>query len=215
MKNLLMKEFRLCMHPTAPMFLALSAMLLIPNYPYYVVFFYTSLAVFFTCLSGRENNDVFYTVMLPLAKRSAVKARFAFVVLLELLQALVAIPFAILRQALPLPGNLVGMDANIVLFGLSFAMLGLFNWVFFSIYYRDVSKVGKAFGISSIVVFGYILVAESLAHVVPFFRDKLDTPDTQYLPEKLVVLAAGLAIYVVLTLLVYRKSVRAFEKLDL
>ena len=47
MKNLLLKEYRLAMHPTVLIFLALSAMLLIPSYPYYVVFFYTALGVFF------------------------------------------------------------------------------------------------------------------------------------------------------------------------
>lgn len=52
MKTLLQKELRLALHPTAPLFLCLSAMLLIPNYPYCVVFFYTSLAVFFICLTG-------------------------------------------------------------------------------------------------------------------------------------------------------------------
>lgn len=39
MKALLYKEFTLSMHPAAVLFLGLSAMLLIPNYPYYVVFF--------------------------------------------------------------------------------------------------------------------------------------------------------------------------------
>ena len=48
MLRLLQKEIRLAMHPTVPIFLLLSAMLLIPNYPYYVAFFYTGLGVFFT-----------------------------------------------------------------------------------------------------------------------------------------------------------------------
>ena len=34
MKHLLNKEFRLAMHPTNLIFLTLSAMLLIPDYPY-------------------------------------------------------------------------------------------------------------------------------------------------------------------------------------
>lgn len=47
MKKLLRKEVLLSMHPTAIIFLALSMMLIIPNYPYYVIFFYTGLAIFF------------------------------------------------------------------------------------------------------------------------------------------------------------------------
>lgn len=39
MRALLIKEIKLSLHPTIPIFLLLSAMLIIPNYPYYVVFF--------------------------------------------------------------------------------------------------------------------------------------------------------------------------------
>lgn len=215
MKNLLKKELFLSLHPTAPIFLILSAMLLIPNYPYYVVFFYTGLAIFFICLSGRENNDVFYTLMLPVAKKDIVRARFALIVLLEAAQLICAVPFAFIRQNMPLPGNQVGMDANIALFGLSLILFGIFNFIFFRIYYSDVNKVGRAFIWSSVVVFVYITAAETCAHVVPFMRDRLDTPDPQFLPEKLAVLAAGLVIYFVLTAVVYHRSVRTFEALDL
>lgn len=215
MKNLLKKELLLSMHPTAPIFLILSMMLIIPNYPYYVVFFYTGLAVFFTCLMGRENNDVFYSLSLPIAKKDIVKARFAFVILLQLVQMITAIPFAIIRQNMPLPGNQVGMDANIALFGLSLVMFGLFNYIFFALYYKDVNKVGSAFVWSSIAVFVYMTIAETCTHVIPFVRDYLDTKDPQYLTYKLIVLAVGIVVYTFLTYVVYRKAVKSFEALDL
>lgn len=215
MKKLLRKEILLSMHPTAPIFLILSMMLIIPNYPYYVVFFYTGLAVFFTCLNGRENNDVFYTLTLPIAKKDIVKSRFAFVILLELAQIIIAIPFAIIRQNLSLPGNQVGMDANIALFGFSLIMLGLFNYIFFGIYYKNINKVGTAFVWSSIAVFVYMAIAETSAHVVPFVRDYLDTKDPQYLVYKLIVLTVGTIVYIFLTYIIYRKAVKSFEALDL
>lgn len=215
MKNLLYKEFRLVAHPTVFLFLFLSAMLMIPNYPYYVTFFYTSLGIFFSCLTGRENHDVFYTVTLPVRKRDMVRARFCFAVLVEAAQLVLAIPFAVLRGTFPLPGNQVGMDANIALFGFSLILLGIFNYVFFVRYYKDPDKVGKAFVLSSTASFGYILIAETCDHIVPFLRDKLDTPDPQFLFAKLVVLAIGLAVFAALTLLAYRRSVRSFEALDL
>ena len=80
MIKLIKKEFGLAMHPIVPMMLLLSVMVLIPNYPYIVIFFYVSMAIFFTCLSGRENNDVVYSLNLPIAKKNIVKARFAFAV---------------------------------------------------------------------------------------------------------------------------------------
>lgn len=215
MMRLLKKELTLAMHPTAPMFLALSAMLLIPNYPYYVVFFYTGLAVFFTCLSGRENQDILYSLLLPVAKRDIVRARFAFVILLEMAQMLCAVPFAILRQAMPVPRNQVGMGANLSLFGLSLMLLGLFNLIFFRIYYRDVSHVGKAFGWSSVGMGGFIAAAETCDHVVPFVHDRLDTPDPQNLTAKLILLAVGGLLFALCTAAAYRRSVRNFEALDL
>lgn len=214
MKNLLYKEFKLAMHPTTPVFLLLSAMLLIPNYPYYVIFFYTSLGVFFISLNGRENHDIFFTMSLPLRKKDIVKARFLFIGLIEVLQFILAIPFAMLRQSMGAP-NAVGMDANIALFGLSLIMMGVFNLVFFLNYYKDPNKPGKAFIWSNVFTWIYIIAAEVCAHVVPLFRDQLDTPDPSFLPQKLVVLAIGIVGFLVLTLLSYRKSVKSFVALDL
>lgn len=46
MRYLLLKEFKLAMYPAAIIFLSLSAMLMIPNYPYYVTFFIQDLPYF-------------------------------------------------------------------------------------------------------------------------------------------------------------------------
>lgn len=215
MKNLLLKEFKLAMHPTALIFLSFSVMLIIPNYPYYVTFFYTGLAIFFTCLGGRENHDIFYTMLLPVRKKDIVRSRFTYVIIMELLQIILAIPFAVLRQSFNIPGNQVGMDANISFFALSFIMLGIFNFIFLKIYYKDVKKVGFAFAVSSAVMFLYIIIAEASVHVVPFVRDCLDTKDTKYLFYKMILLLAGILIYIILNILAYKKSVKEFEMLDL
>lgn len=215
MKNLLYKELKLCVHPTSLLFLGLSALLIIPNYPYLVTFFYTGLAVFFICLTGRENHDIFYTVSLPVQKQDIVKARFYFVILLELLQILLAIPFAILRQHFNLPGNQVGMDANIALFGFAFVMLGIFNLLFFENYYKAPDKVGSAFAKACIAISVFILIIETCTHAVPFVRDYIDTTDPLFIAYKLPILGVGLTIYIILTVIAYRKSIQSFEKLDL
>lgn len=215
MKNMLYKEFKLAMHPTSIIFLSLSAMMLIPNYPYYMTFFYTTLAIFFTCLSGRENHDIFYTMTLPIRKRDIVKSRFFLVIILQLAQIITAIPFAMIRRTFSLPGNLVGMDANVAFFGLSFLMLGLFNLVFFTKYYKDTDKVGTSFLLGTIVITIFMIIAEASVHVVPFIKNYLDTKDPEFLAYKVVVLAAGIVLYIVLTLFSYQRSVRSFEALDL
>ena len=215
MKPLLHKELRLALHPTVPLFWLLGALLLIPNYPYYVIFFYTLLGIFFVCLSGRENNDIAYTLALPVRKRDVVAARMGLAVLIEGIQVGLAVPFAALRQRLSLPGNQVGMDANIAFFGLSLLLLGAMNVFFFPRYYAAPDKVGKAFAKTAVFAFLLIGVLEMLDHALPLFRDQLDTPDPQFLPQKLICLGVGLAGYGLCTALAYRMSVRRFEALDL
>ena len=73
--KLLKKEFRLCVHPAAWMMLALGALILTPNYPYAVSFFYMTLGIFFICLSSRENHDAAYTLTLPVSRRDMVRGR--------------------------------------------------------------------------------------------------------------------------------------------
>ncbi len=215
MKNLLIKEFRLTMHPTSVLFLCLSAMLLIPNYPYGVAFFYTGLAVFFTCLSGRENNDVFYTMTLPVEKKDIVGARILHVCILQLLQIVIAVPFAVIRGKFNLPGNAVGMDANIAMFGFAFIQYGLFNLTFLVPYYRNVKNVGKSFALSSVFVFLFICFSEAATNIFPFFRDKLDTPDPQFFGYKMMILAIGIILFSLLTLLTYAKAVKLFRVQDI
>lgn len=215
MKKLLMKELRLALHPTNVIFPLFAAMLLIPSYPYYVAFFYTSLGVFFTCLTGRENRDIEYTLLLPVRRADVVRARILLAVLLEIAQVVLSIPFALLNRRLSPFGNMVGMEANIALFGLVLAMYGLFNVVFFPLYYRNPNRIGGAFLVGGLAEGVYIVAAELAAHRVSFVRRYLDTPDPAYLTAKLVTLAVGLAAFAGLTLLASRLSERRFERFDL
>lgn len=215
MKKLLLKELRLALQPVNLIFLCLSAMLLIPNYPYYVTFFYTSLGLFFMCQAGRENHDIDFTMMLPIRRRDLVRARLISAVAVELAQVTAAVPFAMVNQLLYPQGNLAGMDANAAFFGLALIMLGLFNLAFFPIYYAHPLKVGRAFAAGCAAEAVYILLAEAAAHVIPFFSRRLDTPDPAFMPEKLITLAVGAALFAALTCLACRLSARRFERLDL
>lgn len=215
MKDLLKKEFTLALHPTSWLFLGLSAMVLIPNYPYYVIFFYTGLGLFFTCLTGRENQDVLFSLLLPVSRRQVVQARMITAMLLELATLLLTGLFSLLRRALPLGENAAGMEANLALLGLSLIVLGLGHVAFFGVYYKNVQRVGVAFLWCALAEFLAIGVLEGLAHAAPLFRDRLDTPDPAFLQEKLLTLVLGLAVYGILTAIAYVQAVRNFEKQDL
>lgn len=215
MLKLLRKEFSLAMHPITPMMVLLSAMVLIPNYPYIVMFFYVTMAIFFICLLGRENNDVVYSLNLPIRKSNIVKARFLFAVIIQLLQLAIMIPLASLSQRLNVVGNQAGMDANISLFAIGFIVYGFVNLVFFLGYYRDVNKVGVAFAKSSVLLFVFAALDVITTYAVPFVKNCLDTADPEFLLYKLIFLVASVLVYVVLTFVTYKVSVRNFENQDL
>jgi hypothetical protein len=214
MKHYLYKEWKLCLHPAALLFLLLSAMLLIPNYPYLVCFFYTTLGIFFICLTGRENQDISYSLLLPVEKGDLVRGRLRLSAGLELAQIVLAIPFCLIRQRMPIPGNQVGADANLALLGYALLLYALFNWVFFTSYYKNVDKVGVPFLKASVLVLVYSVAVETLTHIVPVMRDQLDTPEPQYLGLKCALLAVCLAVYLLGLWGTERICMKRLEKLD-
>lgn len=215
MKNLLYKELRLGIHPTMCIFLAMPLLMLAPNYPYYVVFMYTCLAIYFTFLIGREQNDIFYTAALPIKKTDVVKGRFATVILFELASVFISVPFAVISAKVnPNGGNAAGIEPNLAFYGLALIMLGGFNIAFIPEFYRTARKLFRPMLYASVFIFVYIGAAETAAQYYP-------SPVSEFLdragifPEHLPILAAGIIIYTVLTFLAYKISAKRFERVDL
>ena len=83
--KLLMKEWKLCMHPTGYLMPLMAGLVLVPGYPYGVCCFYVGLSIFFICLTAREDHDAGYTLMLPVSRQDAVRARILFCAGLDVL----------------------------------------------------------------------------------------------------------------------------------
>ena len=217
MKELLFKEFKLAMHPTSYLFLAVGALLLIPAYIYYVAFIYTCLSIFFLFLMARENKDVLFTVSLPVRKRDAVKARCLMVAIIELAQTLVAVPFAIIGIRInPNPaGNIAGIEANMAFFGLVLIMYTLFNFIFLSHFYKTATKVGSPLILSSIAMAIYVTAAEVAVQMIPYLKTHLDSTDPAMALYQLPVLILGIIFFTLMLWVTYRKSAANFEKVDL
>lgn len=210
MKALIFKEFKLAAHPTCFIFLAFGAMLLIPNYPYYVAFFYTTLSLFFYFLNGRENRDILFTALLPVSKADMVKARCTVCAIFELLAVIIAVPFSFLNRALYGPCPLA--DCNVAFFGLTFVMFAIFNGLFIPRFYKTAYKLN--FLVPCIVVFLFIGAAIALVFF-PGIGDYLDATSPEGMVAQLPVLIGGLVIFIVGMVLTCRRSVRNFEKVDL
>lgn len=165
MKALLYKQFRLVCHPMTLIFCLFGIMVLIPNYPYTVIFFYVMLGLFFTFLNIREQKDIYYSALLPVPKRDTVKAGCAFVVIIEVLSLVVLIPCSLLAVHLqPGKDNLVGLDPNLALLAAGFLLYAVFNGVFLPSFYANGYKVGIAFIKAVIPTTLAMMVLEALPH---------------------------------------------------
>ncbi|NLW71141.1 MAG: hypothetical protein GX061_08690 [Eubacteriaceae bacterium] len=216
MKALLNKEFKLCLHPTNLIFLSMALMLLIPSYPYYVAFFYTTLGIFFMFITGRETGDVVFSALLPIRKRDIVKARVVNIAIIEAVQLIISVPFALLGAKInPYGFNAVGMEANAAFFGLVMIMFTVFNISFIPAFYRTAHKAGGPFALGSTLVFIYIVAAEGAVNLLPFFKNCLDNFDAAYLPLRLGVLSAGIVIWALGLFAAFKKAAANFEKVDI
>ena len=215
MAALMKKELKLVLHPTNFLFLALGALLLVSNYPYYVTFFYTALGIFMMFQAARENRDTFYMMLLPIAKRDMVKARFLTVMLIEIAQVLCCIPFMLIRSRYAGLNNAVGIEANIGFLGISFMMLGVFHLIFLVGFYKTGVNVGKPFIWTSVAFFVMIAVAEVLLRVIPYLRDTCDSMAAAMQVRQIPLLIGGIVVWLALMYLAYRLSVKRFEALDL
>ena len=214
MKTLLYKQLRLACHPMTPVFCLFGIMLLIPNYPYSVAFFYVTLGLFFTFLNMREQKDIYYSALLPLRKRDTVRAAVAFTVLVELLSVVITALFCLLSAKLqPGKDNAVGMDANLMLLGAGFVLYGVFNLVFFVCLYRSGYKVGAAYLKANLALWPMMLLAEVLPHFPSLMW--LNRVDVRANLRQIPILLFGIAVFAVLTILAYRRSARLYERVDL
>ena len=214
MKTLLYKQLRLVCHPMTPVFCLFGVMLLIPNYPYSVTFFYVTLGLFFTFLNMREQKDIYYSALLPIRKRDTVGAAVLFAVLVELASLVITALFCLLSARLePGKDNAVGMDANLMLLGVGFLLYGVFNLVFFVSLYRSGYKVGAAYLKANIALWPLMLIAEALPHFPGLLW--LNRVDAQTNLRQLPILLVGAAAFGAMTWLAYKRGAELYEKVDL
>ena len=143
--KLLYKELALTAHPSSLVFALLGCLVIVPAYPYSAIFLFGCLAPYLTFVNARETNDLWYTALLPVSRRDSVRGKWLLTVFLQLFQLLFSLPFVLLRQALGVADNPVGLDATPAWYGLALAAYAAFDLVFFAAYFKSGYKAGKAF----------------------------------------------------------------------
>ncbi|MCR5296858.1 MAG: ABC-2 transporter permease [Clostridiales bacterium] len=213
--KLLMKEWKLCMHPMGYIMLLCSALILVPGYPYGVSCFYMGLAIYFICLTARENHDAGFTLTLPVSRRDAVRARILFCALLEVIDLALIGVFVLIKYLTGGPENPAGLDAGLALIGEAMILFALFNLIFFPLYYRDINKPGKAFMFASAAVFGWIILEIAATYTIDFVQNVLDHADGKNIGDKALFTLGGLALFLAGTAKSIQSSAKHFEETDL
>lgn len=217
MKNLLIKELRLAASPLSYIFLAASLMTFLPGYPILMSAFFICLGIFQSFQSAREANDVQYSVLLPIAKRDFVSAKYLFVCLIELCGfclcgIFTALRMTLLENAAPYVNNAL-MNANPVFLAFVLLIFASFNSLFVGGFFKTGYKFALpfvAFGAATLIL---VAVAETLHHIPALAF--LHTPSGERLGLQFAVLTCGALIFAAVTFLSCRGSERRFEKLDL
>ena len=211
--TLLYKEMRLVAHPTSIVFAFLGCLVLVPSYPYSVVFMFGCLAPYITFLNARETNDLWYTAVLPITKRESVLGKCLLVVSFQLFQLLFSVPFAILRDAMNMANNPVGLDATIAWYGFGFFLYAVFDLLFLTAFYKSGYKAGKAFILAALPMVFLMVAIEVAAHIPALVW--MDSRQPEHLMMQLPILLIGIVSYGALVPFAYRISARRFEKVDL
>lgn len=216
MKKLFYKEMKLSANPLTYLFIAFSAMTIIPSYPILVGSFFICLGIFHTYQQIREYDDVTYTVMLPVKKRDIVTAKYLFVLFIELTAFILCTLLTIIRMkilgtAVPYATNQL-MNANMAYLGYTMIVFAVFNSIFLAGFFKTTYKIGKPFFIFCVVSFIIIIMGEILHHIPDL--ESLNNPSNLSMPQ-VVIFAIGVVVFMLCTWLSYQKAVKDFEGIDL
>lgn len=217
MKELLVKDFRLSASATTFGFLAASLMTMLPGYPILMGAFFVCLGIFHSFRNGRETNDILYTVLLPVAKRDVVRAKYAFACMIQLMGFLPMILLTLLRMTLLHASEVYRSNAlmNATPFYLAFVLLvySAFNVVFLLQFFRTAYRIGAPFLKFSAAALVLLAVGESLHHFPGL--GFLNVPSGERISLQMLILGISALAYAVLTWLSCRSAIKRFEQLDL
>jgi len=213
MFDLLYKELKLAAHPNLFIFTLLGVLVIVPAYPYGMVFMFGCLGPYITFMYGRETNDIYYTALLPVRKKDTVKAKCLLLVLAQMTQLIISLPFAFLRVKVLLAGNPAGIEANIAYYGFGLITYAIFNFIFLTHFFKTAYKAGKAFLAAIIPAFLVVAVMEVLVHFPKF--QWLDSIAPDAMLKQLPILVIGIVIYVISIFTAYHVSAERFEHVDL
>lgn len=223
MKNLLYKEFSLCLPVQVPIFLCFSFFILIPNYPYLVAGFFICNAIFYSFVQASADNDTLFSLLLPVSKAKTVKGKMIFVICIQMIALILFTAVSLLSTALGKSVNDAGTDASFTLLGGYLLMFCVFNLSYIPYYFKAPHAAGKRFLFSALCMLGFaalfegfMIASKPLSETVSFFswiENNLDVfpSNGAAWAAQLVFFAVCAALYAVLNVICTKKAIKSFE----
>ena len=216
MKNLLYKEFKLCVSVQTLVFVSLSALIGVPSWPSLVPFIYP-IAGFATIFPiALSNHDLLYTGILPTKKSDVVLGKVLLVGVLELISVLVSVPFAIIRCCFYPDAGFSDLGINVALYGIVLFAYAFFNIIFFPWNYRKPDAKNTCCFLVSTLVTALFLGGVTFFFIVnPSACEFINQYTGAGLFTQLGILAFGIVTFVLLGFAAYKGASKQFEKVNL
>lgn len=220
MKNLLYKEFKLAWHPLCYVFIAIfNLFILIPNYPafigpMFVPMIYTLL--FIGANKGKQTNDLYYTVTLPVKKSNIVISRFISMAIIQFSSLLITGALApasqLIRNAIGLKHD-IGFGLNYVGVVIAFALIAyiIVDAVFLLMFYRKGRSV-IAPSIVGMVAIAVIMSVFTLALplAIPAFKTFFENK----IWIQFVAIVIALVVYAITHIFILKQAIKEIKKIN-
>ena len=217
MRSILRKELKLSTLLLTYFFIAFGLLFFIPGYPILCSAFFVTLGIYQSFRWAVESNDIVFSALLPIAKKDVVRGKFAITCLIELCSFTVMLIATLIRMTVLADASVYRqnalMNANGFALGMVLLIFGAFNLIFVGGFFKTAYKTGKPFIVHIAVCFVIIGIAETLHHVPGM--DALNAFGSEHIFLQAAMMLAGIACYIGLTVLSFRKSCDSFERIDL
>jgi len=216
MYNLLMKELKIGVNPFYYLFPFLTgALMLIPGWLYFLVILYFCFITVPNMLGGyKSQNDLMFSSILPVSKADIVKARVAFIVILELLHVVVAAIYGLISVRLYPNLTYYFFSPSFGFWGLCFVMLAIFNIILIPMYFKTAYKYGAATIASTTAAILFAGGAEWLGIQNAYLFDLFKGTGADNFTVHLSILAAGIAIFAIFSAIAYHIANKRFLKVE-
>lgn len=211
--NLLYKELRLAAHPNLFIFSLMGALVLIPAYPYTMVFVFSCIGVYVSFMYGRETNDIYFSALLPIKKSDIVLGKYLVVIVAQIASLSIAVICALIGNLIFYNDNPVGINANVAFFGFGFLIYSLFNLIFLTSFFKTAYKAGIAFLKALVPIVVFELIIEVSVHFPHLHW--LGGTSYELQMKQWPILVVGVISYIIATVSSFKVSSRRFSKVDL